>query len=749
MHANTADVGPFKKITDGIIKSKTAIDFLINCAHGLATTISTPALLNSLLAYIRRNSDADPDKPRELTFSEKFSGFLVVTKIITSVLVGLDSLESTNGAIWSTVGKVADLVGGVVGAIFSLKHLYDRITQVIAARHEYSARVARSIVNAKLSRKESMFEQCQMTAQTFELQEAQEKQVASFLSLSAAASARDREASDARAKARPVSDSLVRICKSFPRSCFMLFQSRPALQNSVKSHSNGKQVLTEVYTLANDGPVTDLAVARVGAQTKAYEQIGFELVPGAAKYPLSADGCKAANGQQKICDLMQESCTWKAAGNACEAKDASKKPAEYNVMFCRGCTNARPIRKFEVVEMDSRKETTEESYRFRRISEDKSVFMQVTRVRHAPSRKRKVLVALRGATLEPTFNNAGRNRDYGQPHRDGWWSSDLPKASATYVDSSVQMQTVQAQAKKPMCQAKAAQAKYLVEKCALHGDTPASRQHTFPVYDGANRLGTWHNCPLDKGAHCTTEKQFTNCAMGSWLLPGMPNEKIGGSDHNTVTGVLDRYIRESEVPMTLGNAKAYYNLNSKENRDKQNAHFDTLNCGYRHFIPVTFSTSAKHCAQPRLALEALDPSDIRKTGLSHTIKEICSADEAQASGSTTSMKVHPELYYIEILFKQGQKGDCLARTGADPDWFCNPSEAEVNSAFENGWSMLPFAFFGEGKQEEEHTASSENKNVAFGMRLWVRFDDRINRGNPPAGAKSERAFLEGVAEATC
>ena len=186
-----------------------------------------------------------------------------------------------------------------------------------------------------------------------------------------------------------------------------------------------------------------------------------------------------------------------------------------------------------------------------------------------------------------------------------------------------------------------------------------------------------------------------------------------------------------------------------KNRDKQHAHFDTLNCGYRHFIPVAFSISPKHCAQPRLALEALDRSDSRKAGLSHTIKEICSADEAQASGATTSMKVHPELYYIEILFKQGEKGDCVARSGADPDWFCNPSEAEIDSAFENGWSMLPFAFFGEGMQEQAHTTSSENKNVAFGMRLWVRFDDRIDRGNPPAGAKSERAFLEGVAKAKC
>ena len=133
----------------------------------------------------------------------------------------------------------------------------------------------------------------------------------------------------------------------------MLFQSNPALQNSVKSYSNGKQVLTEVFTLANYGPITDLAVARVGAQTKAYEEIGFELVHGVDEYgadepplsyPLSADWCKAANGQKKICDLMQESCAWKAAGKACEAKDASKKPAEYNVMFCRGCTNAYQLK---------------------------------------------------------------------------------------------------------------------------------------------------------------------------------------------------------------------------------------------------------------------------------------------------------------------------------------------------------------------------------------------------------------------
>ena len=57
-----------------------------------------------------------------------------------------------------------------------------------------------------------------------------------------------------------------------------------------------------------------------------------------------------------------------------------------------------------------------------------------------------------------------------------------------------------------------------------------------------------------------------------------------------------------------------------------------------------------------------------------------------------------------------------------------PSGEETEEAFEKGWSMLPFSFFGEGKAEEEYTYSNNNANLAFGMRLWVRFDDRMDSG---------------------
>ena len=412
-------------------------------------------------------------------------------------------------------------------------------------------------------------------------------------------------------------------------------------------------------------------------------------------------------------------------------------------LFLQGCTNARPIQTFKVVESNPREELEDESYRFRRISSDNSAFLTVKRLNGQISKKDKVLVRFKSQDFEPGYEHAADWR--GASIGKGWWSSDIPMTS--YVDSSTQMQTVQSLAKEPICKAKKSQAEYLTTMCALHGDP--SEKELFPVYDGANRLGKWNDCELDRGPRCSFEgEQYTSCSLGSWLSPGVEDMTIKEKTHRHLDGAYKETngnygetIRQNERLTTLDRAKAFYNLDNKNNRHSQHEIFDHRDCGYRHFIPIKFSTG--ECAQPRLALVNAP----KKYGMKHTIEEICTADEAQATGSTTSMKVHSDLYYIEILFKQGHKENCLSRDN-QPDWFCQPSEAEVDSAFDNGWSMLPFSFFGD-KEEEDYTSTNTNGNLAFGMRLWVRFDDRIDEGNPPPGAKSDRDYLKGIADKSC
>ena len=95
---------------------KTVIDFVINCAHGLALRpVHLHSSSRSCLIFSKK-SDHDIKYLASGQF-RKFSGFLVVVKIIIG-------RYHKNGAL----SKVADLAGGVVGAMYALKHLNDRIT---------------------------------------------------------------------------------------------------------------------------------------------------------------------------------------------------------------------------------------------------------------------------------------------------------------------------------------------------------------------------------------------------------------------------------------------------------------------------------------------------------------------------------------------------------------------------------------------------------------------------------------------
>ena len=192
----------------------------------------------------------------------------------------------------------------------------------------------------------------------------------------------------------------------------------------------------------------------------------------------------------------------------------------------------------------------------------------------------------------------------------------------------------------------------------------------------------------------------------------------------------------------------YYNLDSKKNRRSQHEHFEKNRCGYRKFIPIKFTNN--ECEHPRLALE--DIIDKETTGMTYKLKEICTKEDARLSGQTTMMKVFEHLYYIEIVFKEGKVSKCYPRPGATPDWFCNPRKTEIEKAFEYGWSMLPFNFFGDANEEE--FSSVFCTACAFNMRVWARMDDRISKGSQNGvvlgkGLMTERKFFENVVKKGC
>jgi hypothetical protein len=198
----------------------------------------------------------------------------------------------------------------------------------------------------------------------------------------------------------------------------------------------------------------------------------------------------------------------------------------------------------------------------------------------------------------------------------------------------------------------------------------------------------------------------------------------------------------------LKDALYYYNLDSKANRRKQHIKFEYHRCGYRKFIPITFTLDAEDCKEPRLALGVAS----RQSGFDYQLKEICSKEEARKSGETTMMKVDPSLYYIEIVFKEGKQYKCGSTTGSNPDWFCSPRANEINDAFEAEWSMLPFKFF---KRGEETFNGASYSDVAFNMRVWARMDKRIEQGSQNGvavgtdGDKSEREYFKSIVDHEC
>ena len=115
---------------------------------------ATIPVLNGLMEVLRGATDNNVGAEKELSRTEMFFGFMTLTGIITAVVLGFTGDESAGGVFMKVLGKIGKLISGVVGAVLAVKHLYDRIMGVIAARDEYAARTALAVVNGLLSKKE-------------------------------------------------------------------------------------------------------------------------------------------------------------------------------------------------------------------------------------------------------------------------------------------------------------------------------------------------------------------------------------------------------------------------------------------------------------------------------------------------------------------------------------------------------------------------------------------------------------------
>ena len=106
------------------------------------------------MEVLRGATDNNVGAEKELSRTEMFFGFMTLTGVITAVVLGFTGDKSAGGIFMKVLGKIGKLISGVVGAVLAVKHLYDRIMGVIAARDEYAARTALAVVNGLLSKKE-------------------------------------------------------------------------------------------------------------------------------------------------------------------------------------------------------------------------------------------------------------------------------------------------------------------------------------------------------------------------------------------------------------------------------------------------------------------------------------------------------------------------------------------------------------------------------------------------------------------
>ena len=142
-----------KPLSDGILASAEATKFLLQIGGAIQEKASIP-FLNGLMEILRSASNNKVGAEKKLSRTEMFFGFMTLTSVITAVVLGFAGDKSAGGVFMKVLGKIGKLVAGVVGAILAVKHLYDRIMGVIAARDEYAARTSLAVVNGLLSKKE-------------------------------------------------------------------------------------------------------------------------------------------------------------------------------------------------------------------------------------------------------------------------------------------------------------------------------------------------------------------------------------------------------------------------------------------------------------------------------------------------------------------------------------------------------------------------------------------------------------------
>ena len=124
----SVDVDILSTLGEAIAVSPKAALFLLYVVQELKIE---DGYISEVVDFVRKKLNGSNKKVNP-SVSEKFVGFLTLTGIITAGLAGVDS----KNVVAKIIGKVGNLIAGVVGSILAAKHLFDRIMGVVAARQE-------------------------------------------------------------------------------------------------------------------------------------------------------------------------------------------------------------------------------------------------------------------------------------------------------------------------------------------------------------------------------------------------------------------------------------------------------------------------------------------------------------------------------------------------------------------------------------------------------------------------------------
>lgn len=264
-----------------------------------------------------------------------------------------------------------------------------------------------------------MFTQCGLIRGAFDLQQAQEKTLEGFFALSQ--NDDDDDAINESTEIPVLNNELKKTCTKYSKNCWTLLKDNEVFRRSILSHDGGKDLLTDLAVKILHGPITDIAIMNTQEKSK-YENIGYKVVPDFGEHQLSNHGCKGLT--EKICSLRGEVCEWKT--DKCENKGESKK---YTLMFCHGCTGARPITelKIEKISKDKFDPPKKESYLFKKGNDGFKYYIVIKRSKNFyKDIEEKFVTSINGKDAKITFGTKMGKEEVINLHTNqkehDWWN---------------------------------------------------------------------------------------------------------------------------------------------------------------------------------------------------------------------------------------------------------------------------------------------------------------------------------------